>query len=173
MRRSVVKIWRSQWKIMYNVNFQDLCIKTSWIHTSYEIAKACSFSPSHINQSSPSIMNIAGSCSKTDSFTSPYLTHFLVANILYFKCGYAPASDTKLSSPMSRRLSSKKRRIKQTSQYFTIIVCPGFLDYNLSVLNTSCFKQAPQHSEENKLFQNFMQNREYMYNFFFPVYTKN
>lgn len=57
MRRSVVKIWRSignpqfQWEAMYNVNFQDLCIKTSWIHTSYEIAKVCSFSLSHINQS--------------------------------------------------------------------------------------------------------------------------
>lgn len=128
---------------MYNVNFQDLCIKTSWIHTNYERAKACSFSLSHIYQSCPSITNTDGSCSKTDYFTSPHLTHFLVVNILYFKCGSAPASDTKLSSPTSRRLSRNKRRIKQTGQYFTIIVCPGFLDYNLSVLNTSCFKEAP------------------------------
>lgn len=45
MKRSVAKIWGSQWEIMYNVSFQDLCIKTSWIHTNYEITKACSFSP--------------------------------------------------------------------------------------------------------------------------------
>lgn len=139
MRRSVVKIWRSQQEIMYNVNFQDLCIKTSWIHTSYEIAKAFSFSLPHINQSYPSIMNIDRSNSKIDSFTSPYLTHFSVANILYFKCGYAPASDTKLSSPTSRRSSRNKRGIKQTGQYFIILVCPRFLDYNLSGLNSSCF----------------------------------
>lgn len=125
--RSVVKIWRSQWDIMYNVNFQDLCIKTSWIHTSHEIEKACSFSPSHINQSYRSITNIAGGCSKTDSFTSPYFANFLVANSLYFKCSYPPASDTKLSSPMSRRSCRNERGIKQTGQYFTVIVCPGFL----------------------------------------------
>lgn len=150
MRRSVVKIWRSQWKIMYNVNFQDLCMKISWIHTSYEIAKACSFSLSHINQSYPSIMNFDRSSSKTDSFSSPYLTHLLVVNILYFKCGYAPASDTKLSSPTLRKSSRNNRGIKQTGQYFIIIVCPGFLDYNLSGLNTSCFKEAPQLLEERK-----------------------
>lgn len=142
MRRSVVKIQRSQWEIMYNVNFQDLCIKTSWSHNSYEIVKARSFSHSHINQSYPSIMNIDRSSSKTDSFSSPYLTHLLVANILYFKCGYAPASDTKLSSPTSRRSSKNNRGIKRTCQYFTIIVCPGFLDYNLSGLSTY-FKDAP------------------------------
>lgn len=150
MRRSVVKIWRSQWKIMYNVNSQDLCMKTSWIHTSYEITKACSFSLSHVNQSYPSIMNIDRSSTKTDSFSSPYLTHLLVRNILYFICGYAPASDTKLSSLTSRRSSRNNRGIKQTGQYFIIIVCPGFLDYNLLGLNTSCFKEAPQFLEERK-----------------------
>lgn len=138
MRRSVVKIHRSQWEIMYNVNFQDLCIKTSWIHTSYEIAKAFSFSISHINQSL-SIMNIDRAAANRFFFTSPYLIHFLVANILYFKCGYAPASDTRLSSPISRRSSRNKKEIKQTGQYLIIIAYPGFLDYNLSGLNT-CLK---------------------------------
>lgn len=173
MRRSVVKIWRSQWKIMYNVNSQDLCMKTSWIHTSYEITKACSFSLSHVNQSYPSIMNTDRSSTKTDSFSSPYLTHLLVTNILYFICGYAPASDTKLSSLTSRRSSRNNRGIKQTGQYFIIIVCPGFLDYNLLGLNISCFKEAPQFLEERKLFQSCIQNRECMYNFFLSVYAKN
>lgn len=45
IKRSVAKIQRSQWEIMYNINFRDLCIKTSWFHTNYEITKACSFSP--------------------------------------------------------------------------------------------------------------------------------